>query len=94
MQIIHEEIRTIIENGPLANDLQKEKESMLKDYQENLEKNGYWSEALYEYYLLGVNLIRDYKEAVEGITAASVQQMLKQLIASGNVYEVVMYPEN
>ena len=94
MEIIHEEIRTIIENGPLASDLQKEKESMLKDYQENLEKNGYWSEALYEYYLLGVNLIRDYKDAVEGITAASVQQMLKQLIASGNVYEVVMYPEN
>ncbi|MBQ7996294.1 MAG: insulinase family protein [Paludibacteraceae bacterium] len=93
MEIIHEEVQTIIANGPLANDLLKEKESMLKDYQENLEKNSYWSEALYEYYLLDVNLIRDYKASVEGITSGSVQQMLKQLVASGNVFEVVMFPE-
>lgn len=93
MAIIHEEVQTIIANGPLANDLLKEKESMLKDYQENLEKNSYWSKALYEYYLLDVNLIRDYKAAVEGITSGSVQQMLKQLVASGNVFEVVMFPE-
>ena len=32
MQIIHEEVQTILENGPLASDLQKEKESMLKVY--------------------------------------------------------------
>jgi zinc protease len=57
MQIIHEEIQTIIDNGPLASDLQKEKESMLKDYQENLENNKYWRSALYLYYMYGINNI-------------------------------------
>ena len=93
MQIIHEEVQTIIKDGPLASDLQKEKESMLKDYQENLENNKYWRSALYLYYMYGINNIRDYKPAVEAITAETVQQTLKQLVAAGNMFEVVMFPE-
>ena len=93
MQIIHEEIQTIIDNGPLASDLQKEKESMLKDYQEDLEKNKYWRSTLYLYYMYGINNIRDYKPAVEAITAETVQETLKKLVDSGNMFEVVMIPE-
>ena len=94
MEIIHEEIQTIIKDGPLATDLQKEKESMLKDYQEDLENNKYWRSALYLYYMYGINNIRDYKPAVEAITAQTVQQTLKQLVSAGNVFEVVMFPEH
>ena len=94
MEIIHEEVNTIIEKGPLASDLQKEKESMLKDYQEDLEKNTYWRQSLYMYYMYGQNNIRDYKAAVEGITAETVQATLKELVKAGNVFEVVMFPEN
>ena len=93
MQIIHEEVQTIIENGPLANDLQKEKESMLKDFQEDLEKNTFWRSTLYQYYMYGINEVRDYKAAVETISAESVQTLLKKLVEAGNVIEVVMFPE-
>lgn len=92
MEIIHEEVQTIIDNGPLATDLQKEKESMLKDYQEDLEKNTWWRQALYMYYLYGENDITDYRPAVEAITAETVQATLKQLVSAGNVFEVVMFP--
>ena len=44
------------------------------------------------YYLYGVNYIADYKAAVEGITAETVQATLKRLVASGNMFEVVMLP--
>ena len=94
MEIIHEEVQTIVENGPLASDLQKEKESMLKDFQEDLEKNTFWSSTLYMYYMYGVNEVRDYKAAVEAITAETVQATLKELLKAGNMYEVVMFPEN
>lgn len=94
MEIIHEEVQTIADNGPLASDLQKEKESMLKDYQEDLEKNTWWRQALYMYYMYGENDIRDYKPAVEAITAETVQITLKELLKAGNVFEVVMFPEN
>ena len=93
MEIIHEEVNTIIKDGPLASDLQKEKESMLKDYQEDLEKNGWWRQSIYMYYMYGVNNIRDYKSAVEAITGETVQQTLKKLVEAGNIFEVVMFPE-
>ena len=93
MEIIHEEVQTIIANGPLASDLQKEKESMLKDFQEDLEKNTYWRQSLYMYYMYGHNNIRDYKAAVEAITAETVQETLRKLVSAGNVFEVVMFPE-
>ena len=92
MSIIHEEVKTIVENGPLAKDLQKEKESMLKDFEEDLEKNSYWLDALDSYYVNGINYITDYKTAVEAITAETVQATLKKLTESGNVFEVVMLP--
>ena len=93
MEIIHEEVQTIIANGPLASDLQKEKESMLKDFQEDLEKNTYWRQSLYMYYMYGHNNIRDYKAAVEAITAETIQETLRKLVSAGNVFEVVMFPE-
>ncbi len=93
MEIIHEEIQTIVENGPLASDLQKEKESMLKDFQEDLEKNTFWRGTIYLYYMYGTNEVRDYKAAVEAITAETVQATLKELLKAGNMYEVVMFPE-
>jgi zinc protease len=92
MNIIHEEVKTIIANGPLAKDLQKEKESMLKDFEEDLEKNGYWEDVLSTYYKNGINYITEYKAAVEAITAETVQATLKKLTESGNVFEVVMLP--
>ena len=92
MNIIHEEVKTILKDGPLATDLQKEKESMLKDFEEDLEKNGYWEDALYTYYKYGINYITDYKAAVEAITAETVQATLQKLVDAGNVFEVVMLP--
>ena len=94
MQIIHQEVQEIIANGPLATDLQKEKESMLKDFKEDLETNGWWyNTALPNYYRLGINMIADYEKAVQAVDGAKIQQFLKKLVASGNVFEVVMLPE-
>ncbi|MBQ0034809.1 MAG: insulinase family protein [Bacteroidales bacterium] len=94
IQIIYDEVNEIIANGPLASDLQKEKESMLKDFKEDVEKNSWWhSEALPNYYRLGIDLLNNYEAAVNAITAESVQKLLKKLVESGNVFEVVMLPE-
>ena len=65
---------------------------MLKDFQEDLEKNSYWNSVLSIYYKNGINYITDYKAAVENITAESVQATLKKLVEAGNMFEVVMLP--
>ncbi|MCQ2334691.1 MAG: insulinase family protein [Paludibacteraceae bacterium] len=94
MEIIHEEVNTIIENGPLTNDLQKEKESMIKDFSEDLEKNGWWVETIANYYKSGINYVTEYEAAVNAITAETVQQTLRKLVEAGNMFEVVMMPQD
>ena len=93
MSIIHEEVQTIIKDGPREDDLQKAKESMLKDFAEDLEQNSWWIDALEDYYRYDEDLVADYAEAVKSVTAESVQALLKKLVASGNMFEVVMMPE-
>jgi zinc protease len=92
MEIIYEEVNTILANGPLDEDLSKEKESMLKDHSENIEKNEWWQEVLKAYDVNGVDYIHEYTEAVKSITAESVQKTLEKIVKSGNVIELVMMP--
>ena len=94
MKIIHKEVKTIVQRGPLASDLQKEKASMLKDLEEDREKNQWWlNTVLYDYYRYGLNNLTDYQPAVEAITAKTVKATLKRLVKEKNVTEVVMLPE-
>jgi zinc protease len=93
LEIVHQEINEIINNGVRADDLQKVKESLLKDYAENIEKNDWWSSNFSMYYLNNINYFEYYKSEVQKVTAESVQNALKQLVGSGNIFEVVMNPE-
>lgn len=93
MGIIHQEVMEIVQNGPRADDLQKVKENMLKDFEQNLEQNDWWmDDVLYNYYVDGIDYLNNYKAAVEAVTAETIQSTLKQLVEQGNVIEVVMLP--
>ena len=94
LEIVYEEIDTIIKDGPLAEDLNKAKESMLKDFEEDLEKNGFWHNyILPEYYRNNIDYLKDYKDAVNAVTAETVKETLGKLRQGGNMFEVVMSPE-
>jgi zinc protease len=90
--IIHAEVAEIVANGPRHDDLQKVKENMLKKYTEDIAENGWWSSALQRYYQDKLNLVTDYKAAVEALTPESIQTTLKNIVSQGNVLEVVMKP--
>lgn len=80
--------------GSLATDLAKEKEILLKSFDENIEKNNFWdSTILYRYYIDGVNYVDDYRATVEAITGETIQNTLKAVVEQGNILEVVMLPE-
>lgn len=92
MGIIHSEVKEIVDNGPLAEDLQKVKENMVKKYSEDLQENRWWSSALESYYMDKINLVDDYKASVEALTSEAIQTTLKNIVVQGNVIEVVMTP--
>ena len=94
ISIIHKEVDTIIKDGPRADDLQKVKENMLKDYAQNIETNNWWhGTVLTNYYNYGINYVADYKSTVEGISSESIKKTLKKLVDQKNEAEIVMMPK-
>lgn len=93
MEIINEEIQTILREGPLAGDVEKERASMLKEHEQNLRDNDWWQAVIYRYYRYGENVVDNYVKAVESISQESVRQTLQALVGANNRIEVVMLPE-
>jgi len=91
--IIHSEVNEIVKNGPRADDLQKVKENMLKKYTEDLETNNWWQASVVRFYQDKVDLLKDYKPAVEALSPELIQKTLKSLVDQGNVLEVIMKPQ-
>lgn len=93
ISIIHQEVQDIVKDGPKAEDLQKVKENLLKQYAQDLEQNSWWANTLRTYYEDGINDFKEYKAAVDALTVSSIQKTMKQIVDQGNVIEVVMMPE-
>ena len=94
MEIIHQEVAEIVKDGPRMDDLIKVKESMLKDFAEDIEKNNWWQNtALYNFYINNIDYYNDYKAAVTAISSESIKATLTKLVEQGNVVEVVMSPK-
>ncbi len=91
ISIIHQEVKTIADNGPLATDFEKTKEIMLKSYKENLEKNGYWMNIIKNHYKYEIELL-EYEEVLKSITPEYLQKMIKKIVKANNIVEIVMMP--
>ncbi len=91
--IVVDELKKIAENGPLAEDVEKTREYLLKEWKNRIEQNNNWIELLDEYYYRGINRYADYEAAVKKATLADVQALAKKILADGNMTYVVMRPE-
>lgn len=91
--IVHREIDKLIKNGPAEADLQKAKEFLLKQRQEDLKENTWWQyAALYEYYYNHVDIVSGYEERVKKLTARTIREYASKALTQGNVIEVIMRP--
>ncbi len=91
--MIHQEIDTILLNGPMEKDLQKVKENLKNNFNENQTENKWWLNAIISYYKDGEDMKKNYIRTVDSIDGEVVRRKLKQLIGQGNVIEVVMSPK-
>ena len=77
-----------------ASDLDKVKEYMLKQADEDARKNGHWTEVLQDYLLYGTDMQTDYKATVSNMTPESVAAFIRDtLLKDGNHIQVVMMPD-
>lgn len=91
--IIYSEIEKIKANGPLEEDVNKAKEFMLKQYDQNQRENRYWSGVIREKYESGIDKHTTYLDVVKSVNVEKVKAFANKMFSQGNIVEVVMSPE-
>jgi len=94
LEIVHAEIKSLAENGPKPEDLNKVKLNLIKQYKEDLTENGWWMQTISSYYKDGLNYCTDYEKTVEGLNAQDITKLAKTLLEQNNVTEILLLPEN
>ena len=74
-------------------DLDKVREVMLKQADDQAKENEHWMNVLTEWTAEGVDLQTNYVETVKALTPQKIQQFLAAFLATGNYAEIVMMPE-
>ena len=92
-EIILKELRTIAEEGPLTEDIEKHREFMLKNWKNSLDENGPWMQYLQAKYDSGLDYLAGQEQAIRSLTNADVQALAKKILDDGNMVKVVMRPE-
>ncbi|HNY09209.1 MAG TPA: insulinase family protein, partial [Tenuifilaceae bacterium] len=91
--IVYAEIEKIKQNGPTPDDLNKTKEFLMKEYEQNQRENSYWSDAIRMKYEDGVDFSTEYLNVVKSTSVESLKDFAQKLFNQNNVVEVVMTSE-
>ena len=91
-EIVMKEIREIAENGPKTEDIEKNREFMLKSWKNSLEQNAGWMNYIQAKYGPGLEYLKDYEQVIRSLTNADVQAMAKKVLGDNNLVKVVMRP--
>ena len=92
-QIVIDEIKKIAAEGPKAEDVEKVRKYLLKEYENQIQVNGNWVDWLDTFNYRGVNFITEYKKAVEELTYDDLKALAAKILADNNMAYIVMRPE-
>ncbi|MBQ9192750.1 MAG: insulinase family protein [Bacteroidales bacterium] len=87
-------IRDLAENGPTDEEVTSAILNLRKNIPERRQTNSYWQGALESYELYGKDSDAENEAAIDALTKEKIQQVLKDVLAQGNLMEVVMKPAN
>jgi zinc protease len=92
--IIFAEIENIKTNGPSQINLDKAKENFLKNRENALKENRFWSNSIVFNLQHDENILdtEKYNELVNAITIKKVQKAANKLLSQGNMIEIMMQP--
>ena len=88
--LIDELVKKMAAEGPTAEQMQKVRDYMVKQYNDNQKENSYWISSLDEYYYTGIDFNADYLSIVNSVTADDVKAFATDLIQQGNKVTVVL----
>ena len=91
-KIMKEEVENMAKSVD-AEKLNKVKEYMLKDIDDQAKTNNYWLRQINRLRLFGVDTHTDYKATVQAQTPESIAAFMQEFLKPGNRAEVIMLPE-
>ena len=91
--IVMAEIEKIAAEGPLAEDMDKTREYQLKNLKKVMEQNGWWSQAITQWYDHKIDYTTEYEAAINAVTADDVKAFMGKMLDDGNLVKVIMRPE-
>ena len=91
VKIMRDEV-ALLANTCDADMLQKVKEYMLKNIDDQAKTNGYWAGVISEWKKWGLDMHTDYKAVVQAQTPESISAFVKELLKANNCAEVIMMP--
>ncbi len=92
-EIIVGQIALVASEGPKAEDVEKVREYMVKQRQDNLKINNLWLSYLNTFYTDGLDMNTDYDRTLASIDAAKIKALAAKVLADGNMTRIVMNPE-
>lgn len=89
------EIQKLKDQGPTQTDLDKVKETWVKQYREEVKDNGYWASRLLQSFEGGTDPteILTVEKRIQALTLREVQDAARQYLNNQNIVEVVLNPE-
>jgi zinc protease len=91
-KIMKEEVENMAKSVD-AEKLNKVKEYMLKDIDDQAKTNNYWLRQINRLRLFGVDTHTDYKATVQAQTPETIAAFMQEFLKPGNRAEVIMLPE-
>ena len=92
-EIVVKEIKDIAEQGPKAEDVEKVRAYLLKEYENQIQSNDNWVDWLDQYNYRGVDFATEYKKAVEELTYDDLKALAAKVLKDNNMAYIVMRPE-
>ena len=87
-------INDLAANGPTDEEVTSAILNLKKNIPERRLTNTYWQSAIESYELYGHNVDAENEAAINALTKEKIQSVLKEVLAQGNLLEVVMKPAN
>jgi zinc protease len=94
-QTLLDEMARIIKNGPTETDLNKVKETMIRERETQVRENSFWLSYLQNHYLYGNKILSldEYKDFVNSFTVKDIKAVAKKYLDTQNYVRVALTPK-
>jgi zinc protease len=93
-QTVLDEMGKIKKDGPLEIDLNKVKETLIRERETKIKENGFWLTFLQNHFLLGDKLLslEEYKTFINSFSGAQIKAVANKYLNTGSYVQVALTP--